>query len=144
MSPRITCPDLIYEVVMSDDNAIDPSVFTFNAAEGTLTTHTEDVSKITNYKMKLTAKYGATYHKGSVDFVFAILGIDTPYIVSANESPTFKDTQLVDLQLDKSSGDLSEKVLGTLSDLEGDQLDVAFSGLEGYSFMTATYDQASG
>jgi len=88
--PSITCPELVYEVVMSDGSPIDPKVFTFNAAAGTLKTESSDPSKAGNYKMKLTARYGATYsEKGSVDFVFAILSIDTPYVVSANDPPTF-------------------------------------------------------
>ena len=74
--------------------------------------------------------------------MFAILSIDTPYVVSANDPPTFKDTQISNLHLDKASGDFSEKVLGTLTDTESDQLIVTFSGLENY--MVAIYDQASG
>ena len=143
MIPSITCPDFIYEVVMSDGSPIDPNVFTFNAAEGTLTTETSDPTKAGNYKMKLTASYGATYpEKGSVDFVFAILSIDTPYVFSANDPPTFKDTQIANLLLDKASGDFLDKVLGTLYDTERDPLIVTFSGLENY--MIAIYDQASG
>ena len=77
MIPSITCPDFIYEVVMSDGSPIDPNVFTFNAAAGTLTTETSDPTKAGNYKMKLTASYGATYpEKGSVDFMLRVINCE--------------------------------------------------------------------
>ena len=135
------CPDLIYEVVMSDDSAIDSKIFTFDAAAGTLKTKTVDTSKIGTYKMKLTASHGKKYPKVSVNFFFAILSGDSPYVSNANDLPTFKDTQITDLKLDKSFGDVSEIVLGTLSDTKGVSLNVTFSGLE--SFMTAAYDQTT-
>ena len=49
VKPSITCPELIYEVVMSDGIPIDTDVFTFNAASGTLTTKSSDPSKAKNY-----------------------------------------------------------------------------------------------
>jgi len=63
----------MYELVMSDNSAIDSTVFTFDSAAGTLTTTTSDGGKIGTYEMKLTAKYGATYtNVGSVEFDFTI------------------------------------------------------------------------
>ena len=41
-----TCPDLIYDVTMSDGSPIDSKVFTFDAALGRLTTSTSDRKKI--------------------------------------------------------------------------------------------------
>ena len=47
--PSITCPEPVYEVVMSDGSPIDPKVFTFNAAAGTLNTESSDPTKVGNY-----------------------------------------------------------------------------------------------
>ena len=74
MSPSIICPNLIYEVVMSDDSALDSAIFTFDATAGTLTTQSSNASSAKSYSMKLTASYGATYHlKGSQSFTFKII-----------------------------------------------------------------------
>ena len=51
------CPTTVYDIVMSDDTAIDSSIFAFDAATGVLTVHTTDIAKINPYSMKITAKY---------------------------------------------------------------------------------------
>ena len=45
VTPGVTCPDLIFDVTMTDGSAIDATVFKFDAALGRLTTETSDSKK---------------------------------------------------------------------------------------------------
>ena len=136
-------------VVTSDTQAV-----VYQSKTGTLEIYSDDVSLDgTNHEVVIESyltDYPQITGKAVSYFVkFFAVTVDKkedPYIVSSNLPPELKadPPQITNLLFDKSAGDVYKepKLIATLSNPEGDLFSVTFSGLQ--SFMTATYDEASG